>query len=476
MIQPGERTEPASVGVHLAALARDRVALLWTEVTLGSPVLSRVALVTMAIGLQTIVLLSPGHFRPASSAFFAILVAACTLASLALAGAASLPLKELLGLRARQTLAASGLLLLALLSVVGTTKTVQGVTAIAQGVPYGNDGAAMDLYAAERLRQGHNPYSKTNIVNALAAINAPSTTVTPLMAGQFRGAVAYPSEGAIQQVFLNVLHYRDRHGVPIPREFESKYNYPAGSFLVILPFVWMDIQDMRFLYALAALGMGVYLWWRMPRSLRLLVPFLVASNVPIIAHLSGGQPDPIYGLLLLLAYAEWPSAWLSPLLLGLSVATKQLSWFFVPFYLILIYRQFGRREVLRRSGIVAALFLVTNGPFIIESPSSYISSISGPMTDPMFPLGVGAIALFVSNVIPMVPKVAFTVAELASWLGGAVAFWRLRAMPAAMGLALGAVPLFFAWRSLITYFYLVPLIALAVVLADSRRTLAPSNT
>jgi hypothetical protein len=39
------------------------------------------------------------------------------------------------------------------------------------------------------------------------------------------------------------------------------------------------------------------------------------------------------------------------------------------------------------------------------------------MTDPMFPLGVGIIALFVSNVLPMLPKVVFSLLEAAAWIG-----------------------------------------------------------
>jgi hypothetical protein len=35
--------------------------------------------------------------------------------------------------------------------------------------------------------------------------------------------------------------------------------------------------------------------------------------------------------------------------------------------------------------------------------------------------------------------------------------------------ALGALPLFFAWRSLANYFYLVPVLALAVYYASSQR-------
>jgi uncharacterized membrane protein len=215
--------------------------------------------------------------------------------------------------------------------------------------------------------------------------------------------------------------------------------------------------------------MGAYLWWRMPRALRPLVPLIVLSNVPLIVLTAGGQPDPIYVLFLLVALAEWRTRWLSPLALGLAASTKQLAWFFVPFYAVFILRQYGAREAARRCGVAALIFAVTNGPFIAQAPGAYFASISGPVADPMFPLGIGIIALFVSNVLPMLPKAVFSGVEVAVWLGSITAAARLRIITLAGCTALAALPLFFAWRSLINYFYLVPFLALAVVLADASR-------
>src|SRR5947209_9972989 len=127
-------------------------------------------------------------------------------------------------------------------------------------MPPSNDGAVMDMFAAEQVLHLHNPYVSTNIVTALARLNAPSTTTTPLMRGQFGGARQYPSAAAVEQVFTSVQSHRPR---TIPQEFESKYNYPAGSFLVILPFIGMRLHDMRFLYALFCIGIGGCLCFRL---------------------------------------------------------------------------------------------------------------------------------------------------------------------------------------------------------------------
>jgi hypothetical protein len=465
MIQRGEQIASGSAATRAGTTFGLKLAGIRTDIAVGSPDLARVGIITVALILQSLVMASPGHFRPATTWYFAVFVTLGTLVSLGLCAVQAFPIRSWLPLTIRRGLCCVALIGLTVLAGIGVTNAVSGVQAMAVGAPYSNDGAVMDYYAAVQVSHGRNPYFKTNIVAALASMNARSTTVTPLMDGQFRGSSAYPSDDAVQQVFLNVLKYRSRPGVPVPNEFESKYNYPAGSFLFIMPFVWMGLHDMRFLYALAVLGMGVYLWKRMPRSLRWLAPLIVLADVPLLILSRGGQPDPLYGLFLMLGFAEWGRSRTSPILMGLAAATKQLAWFFLPFYVILIVRRFGLREALRRTGIIAAVYLLLNGFFILKSPGAYLSSIMGPMSDPMFPMGIGVISLFVSGVLPMAPKIAFSIAELTAWAGSMYAFWRSRLLLPASVAALAALPLFFAWRSLVNYFYLVPILALAFTLA-----------
>jgi hypothetical protein len=94
----------------------------------------------------------------------------------------------------------------------------------------------------------------------------------------------------------------------------------------------------------------------------------------------------------------------------------------------------------------------------------------------MFPLGIGVIAVFVAGLAPMITKAAFTAMELGAWiLAVPVAARFRRFFPAAAMIALGALPLFFAWRSLTSYFYLVPMIAMAVLFAERQRSLAGSG-
>ena len=247
MIQRGERIASGSAATRAGTTFGLRLAGIRTDIAVGSPDLARVGIITVALILQSLVMASPGHFRPATTWYFAVFVTLGTLVSLGLCAVQAFPIRSWLPLTIRRGLCCVALIGLTVLAGIGVTNAVSGVQAMAVGAPYSNDGAVMDYYAAVQVSHGRNPYFKTNIVAALASMNARSTTVTPLMDGQFRGSSAYPSDDAVQQVFLNVLKYRSRSGVPVPNEFESKYNYPAGSFLFIMPFVWMGLHDMRFL-------------------------------------------------------------------------------------------------------------------------------------------------------------------------------------------------------------------------------------
>jgi hypothetical protein len=469
MVEGSERARIDQLGSTVLAHLRLRALALWSDVALGSVDIGRLSLVAFAVLLQSAVLLSPGHFRPAPDLFFAVFVTGGTLLSLVLCGLAVTDIRRWTNAPMRRGMALCALVGLAGFSVLGVQHAASGVSAYLSGQPYNNDGAVMDHYAAMQALHGRDPYLRTNLPQALAALDVPATTTTPLMRGQFRGLQTYPSPQAVQQVFMNVLRHRWQNGVPIPPEFESKYNYPAGSFLLIMPFVAFGVHDLRFLYAFFLLLMGAYLWARLPRSLRILAPLLILADLPLIMLTAGGQPDTMYGFFLLIGLAEWRSTRTSSLAMGLAVATKQIAWFFLPFYLILIVRQFGVREALRRSGVIVGLYVLMNAYFIAESPGSYLAGISGPMSDPMFPLGTGIIALFVAGFLPMVPKAAFALMEMGAWIGGVAYTARTRVLFPATVAALGALPLFFAWRSLANYFYLVPVLALAVYYASSQR-------
>ncbi|HEX8917513.1 MAG TPA: hypothetical protein VF898_03340, partial [Chloroflexota bacterium] len=164
MIQSGRRVQSSALATRLVARAGLTARLVLAELLVGSPVLTRVGFVVLAVLLQTIALFSPGHFRPADTPFFAVLVPAATLGAIGFLICAAVPFNRLNWLRVRQGVAGAGLVALLTLSVVGVFHAIPAVGSMAQDNPPSNDGAVMDYYAARQVLHGHNPYAKTNIV------------------------------------------------------------------------------------------------------------------------------------------------------------------------------------------------------------------------------------------------------------------------------------------------------------------------
>jgi hypothetical protein len=92
-----------------------------------------------------------------------------------------------------------------------------------------------------------------------------------------------------------------------------------------------------------------------------------------------------------------------------------------------------------------------------------VAGIATPIVEPMFARGAGLIFLFTNGGLPLLPAVAYTAAEGIAGIICLVVAWRTRRTSPELGAVLAIVPLFFAWRSLFSYFFLLPLFALAAI-------------
>ncbi|MGZ6392304.1 MAG: hypothetical protein ACXWQZ_23945, partial [Ktedonobacterales bacterium] len=187
------------------------------------------------------------------------------------------------------------------------------------------------------------------------------------------------------------------------------------------------------------------------------VGLLILADLPLLNAAVGGVLDVFYILLLFVAWRWWRQPVLSTVFLGLAIAAKQLAWFFLPFYAIYIWRERGWREALTRLAGAGGVFAVINEPFILNDPRAWLAGVLAPQVDPMFPLGNGIVGLSVSGLLPLAPSAVYTalfglaIRVCIAW------YWRFgRSMPE-VALLLAVLPLFFAWRSLTTYFYFVAL-------------------
>ena len=311
---------------------------------------------------------------------------------------------------------------------------------------YSNDGTSLDTNAAILLVQGHNPYTDSNIINVVREFPVEAYWTTPLRVGQFANRLEYPSAAE----FRSVLDTDLKAG--FTPEFESKVSYPALSFLSLVPFIWLNITNVIVFYLLCYIVLVAIAWKIARPELRPWILLLSLANVSMLVSVSSGDLDIFNILLVVLAWLLRERGWWSALFLGLALSSKQLSWFFVPFYAIMIWRQYNFMEAVRRLTITGVVALLINLPFILWNPHAWIAGVMAPMADPMFPMGVGLISLSTSSLLPIFSPLVYDVLELGAMLIVLLWYWRICKERPEAAMVLAIIPLFFAWRSLSSYF------------------------
>ena len=81
----------------------------------------------------------------------------------------------------------------------------------------------------------------------------------------------------------------------------------------------------------------------------------------------------------------------------------------------------------------------------------------------MFPRGAGLVFLSTNGGLPLPPALLYAALEAAAGLVCLLLAWRSRRSSPELGAVLAVVPLFFAWRSLFSYFFLLPLFGFAAL-------------
>ncbi len=250
-------------------------------------------------------------------------------------------------------------------------------------------------------------------------------------------------------------------GIGTNEEFEWRPSYPALSFLFLLPVVALGL-DSNYLYVACLLVAMALVVARAPRTLRPFFLTALLGAASLAAFTVGGSSDLLYALPLVIAWMYRDRKW-AAVPLGIAVATKQIAWFFAPFWIIAVITERGWRAAARDTAIAAGIFAATNLPFILHDPQAWIAGLLTPVLEPMFARGAGLVFLSTNGGLPLLPAVAYTVAEAVAGIICLVVAWRTRRTSPELGAVLAIIPLFFAWRSLFSYFFLLPLFALAAV-------------
>ncbi len=321
--------------------------------------------------------------------------------------------------------------------------------------PYHNDAIALNECAARLVLEGRDPYASLDIFDCYARLGIGANRTTPLRRGQFAEVVVYPTDDQLDRAWAQ----RERDGGNV--EFVTRPSYPALSFLLITPFVALGWDTNR-LYVLCLIAAMALVVLRTPTGLRPFMLTAVLGAASLAAFTVSGSADLLYLLPLAAAWLWRERRW-SALAYGIAAATKQLAWFFAPFYLIAVVTMHGWREGLRRSAIAAAVFAATNLPFILWHPADWLEGVMTPLSEPMFPRGAGIIFLGTNGGLPLLPANAYLALEALCALVCLAIAWRSRRTSPELGVVLALIPLFFAWRSLFSYFFLVPLFAAVAV-------------
>lgn len=321
--------------------------------------------------------------------------------------------------------------------------------------PYHNDAIALNECAARLVLQGRDPYASLNIFDCYAQLGIGGDRTTPLRRGEFADVVVYPTDDQLDAAW----NLRQRGGENV--EFVTRPSYPALSFLLITPFVALG-WDANRLYVLCLIAAMALVVLRTPTSLRPFMLTAVLGAASLAAFTVTGSADLLYVLPLAAAWLWRERRW-SALAYGVAAATKQLAWFFAPFYLIAVVTMHGWREGLRRAAIAAGVFAATNLPFILWHPMDWLEGVMTPLSEPMFARGSGIVFLGTNGGLPLLPASAYLALEALCALVCLAVAWRSRRTSPELGVVLALVPLFFAWRSLFSYFFLVPLFAAVAV-------------
>ena len=335
-----------------------------------------------------------------------------------------------------------------------------------------NDGTALEQQATENFLKGENPYAHANLIEAMLKYDGSFDRVTPLRTGRLADVFPYPTQEQLKQIWDTAIHDPSQ----APPEIESKVCYPAGFFLIPAPFVVAGITDMRIIYFIFVIAGLAYAVWKVPKKNKFILIAFAVISLELWNSLADGETGSIVFPFLLIAWMGLgKNRWTSAIAMGLAVTTKQTAWFYLPFYLILLWHRTGLKSLIFTGAVIAMVFILTNAYYIVLDPGLWLTSILSPMKDPMFPIGVGLVNITTSGLVNIKSPLPFTILEILTFIGAIIWYIRNCARYPLAGVLISVLPLFFAWRSLWSYFFYVPMIMLTCMLLESDTDLDTAN-
>jgi hypothetical protein len=323
------------------------------------------------------------------------------------------------------------------------------------------DSTVLTIQAVENLLEGKNPYAYSNIVTALIEYGSSYKQTTPLRVGRLADTFPYPSDQQLAEIWEGALADTSQ----IPEELDTVMCYPAGSFLFLAPFYAIGIDNSTLIYALIVIAAIAYTAMQIPRGKRWIFVIAAVISMDIWNCIFNSSISNMAFPFIMIAWVTLDKKkTVSPIAMGIAAAAKQTAWFFIPFYLILDWKTNGFKAALKSTAIIGLVFFAVNGYFIFQDPQLWFDSVIYPMTEPAFPEGVGIITWVTSGLVNMQSQLLFAVMEIGLFAGAVIWYIRNAKKYPDAGPLLAVLPLFFAWRSLSSYFFYITIIVLACVL------------
>lgn len=213
-----------------------------------------------------------------------------------------------------------------------------------------HDGAIQVEYALEFLDNGRNPYAETyeNTPLIYYGFSGIDTPANPAL-NHFVYLPGFLIASMPLYKLFNQLHLA----------YDQRWLYLAAFIVLILLLPTIVNQPHLKLALLAAIGLN---------------PLVTG---PVIL----GMNDTIVFLLLFLTALSLSKhkIFLSALFFGVACTFKQSAWFIFPFYLLYLYDYLpaSRRvqDILKASGIIAAVALIVLVPFMVWNPAAFIEDV-----------------------------------------------------------------------------------------------------
>ncbi len=225
--------------------------------------------------------------------------------------------------------------------------------------------------------------------------------------------VAYQTDGIIstymgiiktlqgQNPYLySIKPFLDQFGLPpsfytpkVDGSFEFHLNYPALSFLSLMPLYLAGLHDLRdgvlFFHILSILAVFYFA----PPKLKALSIAVFALGFP--SSILYSYTDSVWAFFLIMSALYWKrDRKVSLVMFGLAGATKQIAFAALPFLLVALWRETeGSRlkGLLKGASLILATYLVPNLPFLLSSPSSWWSATVDPYLPGATPMIAGGI-------------------------------------------------------------------------------------